>query len=91
MEFKNQARLMYLLLTFGWILFDKYNSNYLNSFNLSATQIGMINTLSCSLGIFIGPIWGIIMDKFKTPNRLVAIKYLGFPISLSIVQYIIRK
>ncbi len=64
MEFRNQARLIYLLLTFGWVLFLKYNSNYLNSFDLDASQIGIINTLAWSVGIFIGPIWGIVMDKY---------------------------
>jgi hypothetical protein len=34
-SFKNQARLIYLLQATGWVLYLKFNANYLNSFGLN--------------------------------------------------------
>ena len=82
--------MIYFLMTYGWVLFLKFSSNYLNTFGLDSDEIGIVMTTAWSVGIFIGPIWGMVIDKYESPNFFLAIKFLSFPIAYFTMQFIIR-
>jgi MFS family permease len=73
----NVVRLLFFLFFAAFGIFVPYINVYYRAIGLSGIQIGLINTLSPLVGIFSGPLWGMISDRFGISRRILMATLTG--------------
>lgn len=73
----NTVRLLYFFFFMSFGIFMPYINVYYRQIGLSGVQIGLINTLSPLFGIFSGPLWGMISDRFGIVRRILMVGVFG--------------
>jgi PPP family 3-phenylpropionic acid transporter len=88
----NVVRLLFFLFFAAFGIFVPYINVYYRAIGLSGIQIGLVNTLSPLVGIFSGPLWGMISDRFGLNRRILMATLAGVilaVIGISVVKVFI--
>ncbi len=68
--------LIYVFFYAGQAIYNVYLNLFLNDNGFSNTNLGILSAISTSVLVLIQPLWGILSDKSKSKNRIVAVLLL---------------
>lgn len=71
------VRSLYFLYFAAFGIFATFINIYYRSIGLSGLQIGLVNTIAPFIGIWSGPIWGMLSDRFGKAKLLLLIAGIG--------------
>ncbi len=75
--FPFQLFIIYVVFYAGQAIYNVYLNLFLDQNGFSKTQLGILSAVSTTALVLIQPLWGILSDKSKSKNRIIAFLLLA--------------